>query len=100
MTYNAFLIFNKMQTRNADAEWIVAQNADVLALRKLKVFDQKRIDDAAIKRGHRHAVIFDRKGGFPQGRLAFNISDQNTRGVAGNGLRMGVKDIQSTGRTG
>tara|TARA_R110000850_G_scaffold275323_2_gene414581 strand:- start:169 stop:1035 length:867 start_codon:yes stop_codon:yes gene_type:complete len=67
MTYNVWLGFNKKQTLPAGIEWIAAQNVDVLALQELKGFNQQRLADSAKKWGHDYAVIFDRKGGFPQG---------------------------------
>ena len=67
MTYNVWLGFNKKQHLEAGAEWIASQNVDVLALQELKGFNQERLEEAAKKWGHHHAVIFERKGGFPQG---------------------------------
>jgi len=67
MTYNVFLGFNKKQSLEIGAEWLKAQNCDVLALQELKGFNQERLETAAQTWGHDYAVIFDRKGGFPQG---------------------------------
>jgi exodeoxyribonuclease-3 len=67
MTYNVWLGFNKKQTLPAGIEWIAAQNINVLALQELKGFNQQRLADAAKQWGHDYSVIFDRKGGFPQG---------------------------------
>lgn len=67
MTYNVWLGFNKMQHLNAGVQWIASQDCDVLALQELKGFNQERLQAAAEKWGHPYAVIFDRKGGFPQG---------------------------------
>lgn len=67
MTYNVWLGFNKKQTLPKGTEWIGSQQTDVLALQELKGFNQERLEAAAKKWGHDHALIFDRKGGFPQG---------------------------------
>lgn len=67
MTYNAWMGFNKKKNLEPAAEWIVSQNTDVLALQELKGFNQDRLEAAAEKWGHPHALIYDRKGGFPQG---------------------------------
>jgi len=67
MTYNVWLGFNKKKNLDAGAAWIASQNTDVLALQELKGFDQGRLESAAKTWGHEHAVIFNRKGGFPQG---------------------------------
>ncbi len=67
MTYNVWLGFNKKQNLELGAEWIASQNTDVLALQELKGFNQDQLEAAAKKWGHAYAVIFARKGGFPQG---------------------------------
>ncbi|VGO19633.1 endonuclease/exonuclease/phosphatase family protein [Pontiella sulfatireligans] len=67
MTYNVYLGFNKKQTLDAGAKWIAAQGVDVLALQELKGFNPERLATAAKKWGHGYSVVFDRKGGFPQG---------------------------------
>lgn len=67
MTYNVWLGFNKKQNLDAGAKWIASQNCDVLALQELKGFNQQRLEEAAKKWGHDYVLIFDRKGGFPQG---------------------------------
>lgn len=67
MTYNVWLGFNKKQHLEEGAQWIAAQDCDVLALQELKGFNQERLAVAAKKWGHDYVVIFDRKGGFPQG---------------------------------
>ena len=67
MTYNVWLGFNKKKNLAAGTEWIKSQNTDVLALQELKGFGQERLEEAAKAWGHDHALIFDRKGGFPQG---------------------------------
>jgi exodeoxyribonuclease-3 len=67
MTYNVLYGFNKKQSIVEGTEWIASRNTDVLALQELKGFNQQRLEDAAKKWGHDHALIFDRKGGFPQG---------------------------------
>jgi len=67
MTYNVWLGFNKKQTLPAGIEWIGAQNVDVLALQELKGFTQQSLEATAKQWGHEYAVIFERKGGFPQG---------------------------------
>ena len=67
MTYNVFYGFNKKKSLHEGAAWIKSQNTDVLALQELKGFNQERLETAAKKWGHDYALIFDRKGGFPQG---------------------------------
>ena len=67
MTFNVWLGFNKKQTLPKGIEWIAAQNINVLALQELKGFSQERLANAAKQWGHEYAMIFDRKGGFPQG---------------------------------
>lgn len=67
MTYNVWLGFNKKQNLAMGTEWIASQDVDVLALQELKGFDVERLEGAAKSWGHDYAVIFDRKGGFPQG---------------------------------
>lgn len=67
MTYNVWLGFNKKKNLEAGADWIASQDCDVLALQELKGFNQARLEAAAKKWGHEYALIFDRKGGFPQG---------------------------------
>ncbi|WP_168433132.1 endonuclease/exonuclease/phosphatase family protein [Pontiella sulfatireligans] len=67
MTYNVWLGFNKKQNLEEGAKWIASQECDVLALQELKGFDSERLEAAAKKWGHPYALIFDRKGGFPQG---------------------------------
>jgi exodeoxyribonuclease-3 len=70
MTYNVWMGFNKKQNLEVGADWIAAQNTDVLALQELKGFNQERLEQAARKWGHQYSVIFDRQGGFPQGLTA------------------------------
>ena len=67
MTYNVWLGFGKKKTIDAGIKWIASQNCAVIALQELKGFNQKRLKIVAQKWGHNYAVIFDRKGGFPQG---------------------------------
>jgi exodeoxyribonuclease-3 len=67
MTYNVWLGFNKKKNLEPATEWIITQNVDVLALQELKGFNQERLEQAAVKWGHGHALIYDRVGGFPQG---------------------------------
>jgi exodeoxyribonuclease-3 len=67
MTYNVLVGFNKKKSLDAGAAWIASQNTDVLALQELKGFNQERLEAAAQKWGHGYALIFERKGGFPQG---------------------------------
>jgi len=67
MSYNVWLGFDRKQNLDKATTWIAAQHTDVLALQELKGFSQERLETAAKKWGHPHALIYERKGGFPQG---------------------------------
>ncbi len=67
MTYNVWVGFNKKQNLTDTAQWIAKQNVDVLALQELKGVSLEKLKSAAETWGHPYAVIYNRKGGYPQG---------------------------------
>lgn len=67
MTYNVWYGFDRKRNLESGTQWIAKQNCDVVGLQELKGFNQSSLAAAAKRWGHANAVIFDRKGGFPQG---------------------------------
>lgn len=67
MTYNTWIGFNKKQSLTETAEWISEQKVDVLALQELNGISLDKLKSTARTWGHSHAVIYNRKGGYPLG---------------------------------
>jgi endonuclease/exonuclease/phosphatase family metal-dependent hydrolase len=67
MTYNTWVGFDRKATLAEATEWLESKDLDILALQELKGFSGERLQEAALGWGHGDAVIYKRKGGWPQG---------------------------------
>lgn len=69
ITYNIWVGFDHgkdEQRKQSTAEWLAAQDADVVALQELNDFTQSSLEDFAKSYGHEYAVIL-KEDGFPIG---------------------------------